>query len=347
MGRRLWVVASVLGLVFAFAGPPVSAGPRFKIVDVPGASNTQAFYMNDHGTIDGTFSLPNDVGFLRGFVRTKKGRFHTFMADPGEVGIQTLAINRAGAVVGYFHTFVDHGFVRSPAGHITTFDCPLNNGTTDFTQAFGINNAGTISGTCTEAGVRKAFVRDPSGSITTFIPGGGTAADGNFINNSGAMTGDYVVAGRFHGFIRKADGSFILPIDADLVNGQDTLPETINDAGAIAGAYTITATGDRAAFYRDPSGAIRTFTCGLQTVFGSLQIETTSITRGGSVLGSCVYDANSGHGFKWTAGTIRTVEPPGASGSIAVAESRRGLISGTAAYPAGETRGFIATGFGR
>jgi uncharacterized membrane protein len=197
--------------------------------------------------------------------------------------------------------------------------------------------------------VSNAFIRTANGTFTTFIPGGGTSADGGAINNAGTMTGDYFVSGHAHGFIREADGSLILPIDADTVNGQDTKPFAINDAGGIAGVYSVLFSGDVQGFYRDPAGAIKTFSCGINVTSGNTGMSVEGLTRNGAVLGACVTDVANGvtHGFKWAAGTIRTIEPPGAADGIAFSENRKGQISGIVAYAAGDTHGFLATGAGK
>ncbi len=110
--------------------------------------------------------------------------------------------------------------------------------------------------------------------ITFDAPGAGTMAGqgtGCFavtdcsvlINNFGAITGYYLDANNvFHGFVRSPDGkftSFEAP-DADTTpddfNG--TVPNAINDAGAITGAYyDVNSVGH--GFLRSPDGTFTTF----------------------------------------------------------------------------------------
>jgi len=74
---------------------------------------------------------------------------------------------------------VYHGFVRTAAGTITTFDTP-GAGTLMETGTFAssIDESGDIAGfDLDETGVFHGFVRVANGTITTFdVPGAGTTA---------------------------------------------------------------------------------------------------------------------------------------------------------------------------
>jgi hypothetical protein len=129
------------------------------------------------------------------------------MADGG-------CINPAGLIVGsYFDaTFLEHSFVRTKDGTITTFDVPgAGTGPFQGTEARGINPAGTIEGVYTDpSNVSHGFVRAKDGTITTFdAPGAGTGAgQGTAVfmgatNPAGATTGAYLDSNIvFHGFLR-------------------------------------------------------------------------------------------------------------------------------------------------
>src|SRR5947208_1705933 len=115
-----------------------------------------------------------------------------------------------------------------------TFDPP---GST-FTYVSGMNNAGQIVGSYTDAsGAVHNFIRSADGVTYTTIdvPGalpGTTTVDG--INNLGQVVGTYKDATRGNGYIRSADGqtfTTLEPIDAFSY----LAPRTINDKGGIAG----------------------------------------------------------------------------------------------------------------
>ena len=110
--------------------------------------------------------------------------------------------------------------------------------------------------------------------ITFDAPGAGTGPNqgtGCFaytdcsvlINDSGAITGYYLDANNvYHGFLRSPDGKFTT-LDApgaDLTPGDfnGTLPNAINDAGAITGVY-YDANNEGHGFLRSPEGAFTTF----------------------------------------------------------------------------------------
>jgi len=83
-------------------------------------------------------------------------------------GTLPLAIDPAGAITGYYvdASGVNHGFLRTTKGTITTIDVP---GAGAFgTQVYSISPSETITGVYGQGGVIHGFLRDRSGAITTF-----------------------------------------------------------------------------------------------------------------------------------------------------------------------------------
>jgi len=133
-------------------------------------------------------------------------------------GTIALANNAEGAIVGYYTdpNVVPHGFVRSPDGHIPSFDAPgaglganLNQGTV----AYSINDWGLIAGEFEDtSNVFHGFLRYPDGSFTTFdAPGAGRGAflgtQPFNVNVEGASAGIYFDDnGTEHGFVRSSHG---------------------------------------------------------------------------------------------------------------------------------------------
>jgi len=114
------------------------------------------------------------------------------------------------------------------------------------------------------------------------------------INNFGAITGTYLDANNvFHGFVRSPEGKFTTfeapGADTTPGNFNGTLPNGINDAGAITGQY-YDASGGSHGFLRSPEGAFTTF-----DVTEGIVGTTTPIALNleGAIVGYYV-DANSG-----------------------------------------------------
>src|SRR5439155_14500922 len=135
--------------------------------------------------------------------------------------------NSAGPFARYYSddSNVSHGSLPAPHGTFTTFDAPgagTGDGQGTFAPVFGfnINSQGTITGNYIDASnVSHGFVRAPNGTLTTFdAPGAGTTTD-----------------------------SF-----------QGTYPSSINQAGAICGAY-LDESNVYHGFVRAPNGTLTTF----------------------------------------------------------------------------------------
>src|SRR5207245_1684174 len=168
----------------------------------------------------------------------------TTLDVPGAAGNGTFAfsINSAGAITGNYQdaNYVDHAFLRSPAGTFTAFDVPGASST----YATSINAVGSITGQYTDVNsVVHGFLRSPDGSFTTFDIPGAQAILPESINAAGAITGQYFntinANSDAHGFLRAPDGTFTLfdvPGAGTQVAG-GTYASSINPAGAITGIY--------------------------------------------------------------------------------------------------------------
>jgi len=248
---------------------------------------------------------------------------------PG-TGVQTIpiAINLGGLIAGYDldENAVFHGFIRTPGGHITTFDAP-GAGTTPFNGTLGtaINLVGVVTGqVCGDDTVCHGFIRTPGGHFTTFdAPGAVGFTTGAAINLFGQVAGYYqdgsLVA---HSFLRAANGTFTI-ID---VPGAGTGPNegtwmfyinTMTLDGSVSGFY-VDADGLGHGWIRKGNGTIITFDAPGAGTDGSQGQGTYPITINelGEVGGGYVDAANIEHGFIRAAdGTFTTVDVPGASNS--------------------------------
>ena len=175
-----------------------------------------------------------------------KPKFTTFEvtgAGTGEYqGTLGQSINSAGVITGYYidGSGVYHGYMRAASGAITRFNA-AGSGTAEYqgTVAVGINTGGAIAGYYADSSnVYHGFLRAAGGKITAInAPDAGTGAhQGTYassINTGGVITGRYTDAkGVTHGYVRAADGTIT---SFDPKGSTLTVPESINDSGAIAG----------------------------------------------------------------------------------------------------------------
>src|SRR2546423_9514713 len=120
---RFGMMRSVLAaaLCLLASGLPAAAGGKLIKIIVPGSDGTQAYGINDAGSITGGW----DQGSLvHGFVRASDGTITTF-DPPGSSITYGLCINGKDAIGGYWIDYTGspaHGFLRSAKGRFTTFD---------------------------------------------------------------------------------------------------------------------------------------------------------------------------------------------------------------------------------
>jgi hypothetical protein len=144
---------------------------------------------------------------------------------------------------------------QSASSEVTTFDAPgagTATGSGFGTFPTSINEGGTITGRYIDAhNVDHGFLRSPSGDefIAFDAPGAGRTAgsgQGTFpvsINKAGAITGHYNDSNNVsHGFLRTPGGEFTTfaapGAGSAFGSGSGTLPDSINEAGAITGHYS-------------------------------------------------------------------------------------------------------------
>ncbi|HJV03267.1 MAG TPA: hypothetical protein VJ752_22215 [Burkholderiaceae bacterium] len=210
----------------------------FKTIDVPDASGTKAYGINDLGHVVGTFShpqIPGQFSLNHGFL-LKNGEFTTieYPHAPGETpDIAEFAydINNQGQIVGSYrmgHGF-DYGF-RIDGGIFST----ISTSEFDVTAARGITDAGTIIGNFNSTRIpdlhsfmlkNKVFtVVDVPASISTTAHG---------INIAEDIVGEYVGSdGKQHGYLSRRGSITVI----DRPGAQSTTPYGINARGQIVGS---------------------------------------------------------------------------------------------------------------
>jgi probable HAF family extracellular repeat protein len=146
------------GQIVGFVGSHgfLYAGGGYTTIDVPSATGTAAFGINDASRIVGYFEDSTVAHHQHGFLDTG-GSFSTIDV-PGATFTLASDINSAGQIVGYFGvgTGVVHGFLYAGGG-FTTIDVP---GAT-LTEPFGINNRGQIVGIVDDSTGEHGFLATP------------------------------------------------------------------------------------------------------------------------------------------------------------------------------------------
>jgi uncharacterized membrane protein len=162
----------------------IYSGGSFTALPVsPGATNVEAFGMNNAGQIVGRY---NAGGSAEGFLYS--GGIYTPLAVPGFTSTDAYGISNRGQIVGTaYNNFSSSGFLYS-GGSYTNFAMPgsIN------TNAYGINNSGQIVGTYSTApGAAVNSFLYSGGIYTTIAVPGATVTQAYGINDAGQVVGNY------------------------------------------------------------------------------------------------------------------------------------------------------------
>ena len=182
-----------------------------QFVDVPGATSTRVWAINDVGATAGDFT--GSGGDHHAFIRSPGGTVAT-VDIPGASRVTLRGINDAGVAVGFYsvdtphgpNAVTYHGFERTPDGVITVVDLP---GAGD-SALQGINNIGDIVGQydLADQSVGGSFVlkqgrfttlQDPPGAVPFNVFAGA-------INDLGVVSGSFLgVDGNKHAFLLRGN----------------------------------------------------------------------------------------------------------------------------------------------
>ncbi len=253
----------------------------FTTIDVPGASFTSVFGINDSGTIVGRYG---DGNTNHGF-SLLNGSFNT-IDPPGATWAEAQDVNDAGHIVSdYQNNIIPYAHGYGPSG---TIDFPgVQSG--GVTYARGINDNNQIAGFYRYAGEARThgFLLD-GGIFSTIDVPQSTRTEVFDINDSGQVVGYYEdsVGGGGHGFILT--GSSITTIDHP--DADRTWIYGINDTGQMAGFYVDTG-GVEHSFWFDGSNFFSI------NVPGSTRSVADAINDNGQIAGW--YDDGTGtqHGY--------------------------------------------------
>jgi hypothetical protein len=187
------------------------------------------------------------------------------------------------------------------------------------TYATAINASGQVAGTYLgQDSLYHGFLRESNGTITTFDVSGGTlsiSVEG--INASGQIVG-YAYNGSSFSFIRESDGTItVVAVPYSGANG--TTIFGMNDSGEVCGYYTLSSSDSDYGFVRNLSGGFTTLHDSSITQAINSSGETTGGIAGGRY-GYAFVEDQYGNKTKFN--------PPGSTGTIALAINKSGQVAG-------------------
>jgi hypothetical protein len=352
-----------------------SHAPKLVVFEVPGAitknssqcngfCGTQAFAMNDEGTIVGDYLDPNIVP--HGFIRTPDGKFITFDAPNAGIGAGLdqgtvpQTINDFGVIAGQYEDDrnVYHGFIRYPDDRYEVVDVPGADTTPNSGHGTLINSNNIVGENAgiyyDKAGQTHSFFRSVEGAITKIEPPGALYAFvclETCLSPEGTAIGFYFDSSTIYkGFLRTRDGKLT----------------TFSAPGAGTSAYTgtfaasISIEGDITGYVVDNDGVAHGF---LRRCDGTFlrDFEVTNPVNGGTApfsinaFGATTgisLDANgASHGFERTSqGFVASINAPAAAAGTGPNQGTRpsvnnflGQVAGWTIDATGLLHGFVWT----
>jgi uncharacterized membrane protein len=143
---------------------------------------------------------------------------------------------------------LEHSFLRSSGGTITTIDPPNS-----ISSAQSINDSGTVAGGFEGANGAHGYLRAPGAGTAAF-----TGTDLLGMNASGTIVGGISVGtvngvvGTTHSLVLATDGTYTI-FDPPQSGAHSSLAEAINDSGVVVGTYR-DANLVRHGYLRQPDG---------------------------------------------------------------------------------------------
>ena len=273
----------------------------------------------------------------------------TYDASPTTSGTFPAAINLGGTVAG---NYIDpstgfHGFIRTPAGTIISFNPPADSPISGTTIVFGLNNPGAVVGTYNQATtfVQTGFLRDASGNFTDIAPSGATLTQVKSINDNGAIAGSWVDSAKpaaTHGFVRSAAGVYTT---FDVTGAISLVVAGINNSGEVVGTYFDSAQHSHG-YLRSATGTITTFDAPSPNV----DLQVFAINDSGAITGWVGNGLSTGtvfHGFVRQGTTITLFDgDPSRVQTFPQSINASGIVVGWDSISQNDSNGFIRNATG-
>jgi uncharacterized membrane protein len=231
-------------LVIGLAAALPAAAYEVRTIDFPGAADTNLIAVNDLGQFVGTEQDGSNAQHAIFF----DGKKLKLLDATGLIGSSlqsfALSINNRGAIAGVYEdgAGVFHGFLREPNGKVDSIDYPGASNT----EAFGVNDFGTVIGLFFDAAGAHAFTLRDGRFQLADLPGGQTIPFS--INDRGQIVGEFVTTPNTNGFgYLEQPNKHVTFTTAPNSQPQGTFFISINNRDQVLGAYT------------DQSGAVQNF----------------------------------------------------------------------------------------
>ena len=315
------------------AAPVTGSTASYIKFDFPGATITEAFGVNDHKWIAGSFCKDGDQGSTcsapgfspsHGYVAKLKKSTLTFVEInfPGAFETEATSINNSGLVVGLYDAA--HNAPGVDVGHAYYCQYP-----------------------CDKASSFHSY--DYPGTA------GKGSTDFYAVNNRGKIVGNYALTsiGQIvdHGFMLDRKGR-TCTIDVPGAGASDTNTLGLSDENDVVGSYSDEATGRvRAYILMDAEIKTNGAPCkGTYVTFdypitGVLQTEASGINEDGVVVGNYLDSAQVSHAFRRAPdGTFKTIDVPQASPSDNAASSINEdnvIVGNFTELPSNKERAFV------
>ena len=274
---------------------------------------------------------------------------NTYDASPTASGTFPTALNLGGTVAG---DYIDpstgfHGFIRTPAGAIVSFNPPTDSPASGTTIVFGLNNPGAVVGIYNQATtfVQTGFLRDGSGNFSDIAPNGATLTEANSINDAGTIAGSWVDSAKptnTHGFVRSASGVYTT---FDVTGASSLTVAGINNSGVVAGTYFDAALHSHG-YSRSAAGTITTFDAPSPNV----DLQVFGIDDSGTITGWAGNGLATGtvfHGFVRQGTTITLFDAdPTRVQTFPQSINASGTIVGWDSISQNDANGFVRNGVG-
>jgi hypothetical protein len=182
------------------------AGGKIKTFQVPKASQTYGYTIDDAGDIAGAYADTN--GYFHGFLRSPDGKFAQYsIANEDLIWLLPAGIDSRGDIAGTYTggDYVSHCFLRKADGTIVTLDlagwtyCQVGSGE----NGGGVNASGAIAGGFSDSSGDHGFLMQADGKLRKLdYPGGQYETIPVGISAKDDVTGDYLDS-TFEGFVWK------------------------------------------------------------------------------------------------------------------------------------------------